>query len=521
MASPTVCPIEATPSSPAVDYHRFLLPELILCVFDYLPHRDLLSAANACALWRCLALKHPDFAYHIALVVDVKHPTFCTRLTNFCAALRCALHRNVNVCVSVDWRPASALVRNNTGALVLQAETVLNADANPERMSRVQAMRTIVAAIGSSLDRIVNLELTFGAVHRQTLFQEVFYKLETPAPHLQEFALKIEMPSKLYDEHRTYLPLSLFARSAPKLWRLTMAGIELNARPLAAFSKVSELDVARVNPAIDMHALFPNLRDLSVRITPFEHVAAALRCVTGKLTRLTTALGPVMSMSLSLSEYMLMIPRTFIILDVSGQMISLLKLAPRIVLRLGRIADPQDPGGYCTVVTIASYDSPVVREFGLRWRTDPELHGILSVNLRVFGPRIVAMYVQDCFLDVLSDFFDTLPELEIITVEWPAIPTSNLRSSLHKRLYCPKLRQVNLIDFASRVEASTNAERLRNAIWPGELEGPLSYMYKGNDHCLRDVTATYRPPTPADISTETMHRAMKATLQRIFGSLAV
>ncbi|KZV88006.1 hypothetical protein EXIGLDRAFT_723110 [Exidia glandulosa HHB12029] len=470
MASPTAtfCTMEATPSLPCFDYQRFLLPELILCIFDQLPHRDLLSAAGACSRWRYLALKHPNFAYHVALVVDVKHPASCQRLTAFCAVLRCARQRKVDVCVSVDWRPAAAAVTTDpaTGALVLHADTEQN-------KKPVHAMRTIMAAIRDSLRRIIELELTFGAVHRQTLWEDIFFKLEAPMPRLQEFTFKVGLPQELYDEHHTYLPLRLFARNAPKLWRVTIAGIELNNRPIDAFSKASVVDVATVNTDFDLHALFPNLCELTVRVTPVKVVAMSL-CFTWTLDRLKTVVVSRTPIYLADTQQICQVPQTFVTFDVSGllgnvSLVLFVKPIPStVVLRLGRIVDSLDPTGSCAVVTIASHNSNTVREFGLRGCTDAELHTILLANLRLFGPRIVAVYAQDCFIDVLPDIFDTLPELEVLNVEWPAIPTPALRRNWHKRVYCPKLRQVNLFDLSSRVEANANVERLRDVIWPGE-----------------------------------------------------
>ncbi|KZV81073.1 hypothetical protein EXIGLDRAFT_394196 [Exidia glandulosa HHB12029] len=99
-AGPDKTPSRSLPVSLDLDLSRFVLPELLLSVFDWLPQKDLLSATASCRRWRALAFSHPGFYYHLELVV---HGVDWTPLHTFCARLRYLRERNLRASVVVDW----------------------------------------------------------------------------------------------------------------------------------------------------------------------------------------------------------------------------------------------------------------------------------------------------------------------------------------------------------------------------------------------------------------------------------
>ncbi|KZV93478.1 hypothetical protein EXIGLDRAFT_42937 [Exidia glandulosa HHB12029] len=467
------------------DYSRFVLPELLLDVFDYLPQRDLLSVSGVCRRWRSLALSHPNLFYHLALNVDVARADVWKTLNTFCAGLLYLRTRNRRASVAVDWSRLSGVTDTVDRIAIIKSESSLSSS------SVTLAVRIVMEAIGDSLAILNKISLTFGAPPDFIFPNTVFPFLScASAPQLDKFALTVFAP--LMDDPIVLSP-SLFKGVAPKLRDVTLRGVCLDCQSHPALAAASVVDLDLVKLWGSLSSCFPNVHELKMR-----HLSmfTTIHSLIGTLRNLAFGFSLGMAdMGVVLKPFA-RVPRTLITVNAS------INGSSGDLTLASFFGAPHEPelyiqllGNSVDMVQLAVSDkhadaereAKFARIFAFTGFNDAALRGILGKTLRPLTRRIVNVVVAEALLELLPEFFDSLPALESLHVEWsPEASPAPLSSSFPNlnasgtRVHVPKLRHLQLIASSYtgnpllRVEVP--AERLRRVLRP---QGSLLQDYVG------------------------------------------
>ncbi|KZV93475.1 hypothetical protein EXIGLDRAFT_835661 [Exidia glandulosa HHB12029] len=401
------------------DFSRFVAPELVVS---------------------SLAFSHPSFFYHLELVV---READWTPLHTFCARLRYLRERNLRASVVVDW----SLV--NPGGLTTDPRY----DVQPLDASTALAIRVVMGTIGDSLSHMFKINLVFGAVLKATLEEKFFPPLcRAAAPRLKDFLLQIRNPSPFLEDCAV-IPRDLFVGTAPKLWRVVLRGVTVEAQSesVPAFSAVSELMLDVLKEAAHLPDLFPRVRQLKMQqiaatMLPLLHpLASSLRYLKFNIDGGPPNLGDALRRS-----------------------------------RRGRSLSRRSIRGFTMLLLHdgeAFETSAFTRAFTFSGCT------FVRSSPRTCGDSLRTLVSSSPSTNTSLTSSPTLPEVCRLTVYWRQLPDSDVPVVRHRfpkmtdnRVYCPKLRHLKLISISianPRARVQVRAERLR--------PGPISVMQQFTD----------------------------------------
>ncbi|KZV93474.1 hypothetical protein EXIGLDRAFT_717076 [Exidia glandulosa HHB12029] len=441
----------SSPGDVDVDLSRFVLPELLLSVFDWLPQKDLLSAAVVCRRWRALVLAHPNLFYQLALVFDMEHDNMkeWVPVHQFCAGLRYLRERNLRASVVVDWTKIMRTVEGTSSMAVM-------------------------TAISDALPILTKLELAFGPVHGAILEKRFLLHLcGAAAPQLQTFSIKLNG----FPAQRAVLPERLFVGRAPKLWKCRVHGIKVDW-PVPALFATSMVVVNMLTRSSTVHLPdhFPRVQKLVIGHTLlpvlYSHPKSLRELcfvVYNNVPNLSELLRPLAAVP---DVAMTLVAREPPSAVNHRSFVSLFGDLEQFTERLHmQLEDQGDPA--VTVLTIRNNavlcKSSLVRTVLFRRYTDDAFRAVLAANLRPLAAHILTVSVDEHLFDLLPHIFESLPSARKLHVYWrPPGSTQTPRVHAgHNRMYCPKLQQLHLATSGPRVEV--NAERLQRAIRPGSF----------------------------------------------------
>ncbi|KZV81074.1 hypothetical protein EXIGLDRAFT_731882 [Exidia glandulosa HHB12029] len=452
-----------------VDLSRFVLPELLLSVFDWLPQKDLFSAAAVCHRWRALVLAHPNLFYHLALVFDLERDNMreWVPVHQFCAGLRYLRERNLRASVAVD---GTKIMR--TVEWTHQARTTQLQVSQPTASSMA-----VMSAIRDALPILTRLELAFGPVHGAILEKSFLSHLcGAAAPQLQTFSIKLNG----FPAQRAVLPERLFAGHAPKLWNCSVYGIKVD-RPVPALFATTVVVVIMLARSSTVHLTdhFPRVRRLAIGHTNLPMLYSLPKTLRelefvvyndvpdlSELLRPLAAVPHVVMTLFARESPSTVDHRSFV--SLFGD---LKQFTESLYMQL---LDKGDPG--VTVLTIHNNvvlnKSSFVRTVLFRRYTDDAFRAVLVANLRPLAAHLLDVAVDEHLFDLLPRVFESLPSTRRLHVYWHP-PRSTQMPRVHagdKRMYCPKLRQLHLAALmTSGPPVEVNAERLQRAIRPGSF----------------------------------------------------
>ncbi|KZV93453.1 hypothetical protein EXIGLDRAFT_717057 [Exidia glandulosa HHB12029] len=484
MLSSAFGPAPSLSLPPDFDYSRFVLPELLLCIFDHLPQKDLISASGTCRRWRALAHAHANLYYHLALDVDLARDDMPQTLNEFCAGLLYLRTSNLRARVVVDWTkvtPAVITVDQTTG---LEHPAAL-----PPTPQSSAAVQTVMEAIGDALSVLTKLELLFGCPIKATLEDDVFPHLcRAAAPQLEKFSvdvLTLPTPVKNYPT----VPDHLFAGAAPKLGHVCLSGVLINPQPIPALLSASVLELN--TPLIgteNLLDLVPRVQDLTLRGL-WASDLAKLHPLANTLQKLTVVVGGLTTNITEQLRPLAQIPQTSITMAVGdwSDVSNHLSLAP-FFEDLKRRKRPlsfqlnEEVAGF-PKLTFSDADSvdedQLIRVFCLIGCTDDELRVVLAANLRPLAACIGSVAVDEHFLELLPDCFVTLPVMDSLVVYWDnALESTDApRFATTKRVHCPNLWQLWLVSLEPEFRREVRAKRLQRVLRPGRI--PVLQKYSG------------------------------------------
>ncbi|KZV81007.1 hypothetical protein EXIGLDRAFT_731967 [Exidia glandulosa HHB12029] len=486
MLSSAFGPAPSLSLPPDFDYSRFVLPELLLCIFDHLPQKDLISASGTCRRWRALAHAHANLYYHLALDVDLARDDMPQTLNEFCAGLLYLRTSNLRARVVVDWTkvtPAAITVDQTTG---LEHPAAL-----PPTPQSSAAVQTVMEAIGNALSVITKLELVFGCPTKATLEEDVFPHLcRAAAPQLEKFSLDVltlSTPVKNYPS----VPDHLFAGAAPKLAHVCLSGVLIKPQPIPALLSASALELnTPLTGTENLLDLVPRVQELTLRGL-WASDLAKLYPLVNTLQKLTFVVA---GLTTNVSEQLrplAQIPQTSItvVVDDSSDVSKHLSFAPffenlkRRKRPLSLRLNEEDTGFPTLAFSDADSvdEAQLIRAFCFMGCTNDELRAVLAANLRPLGAYIGRVAVGEHFLELLPDCFVTLPVMDALVVYWDdALESTNaprFANTEGKRVHCPNLWQLWLVSLEPESRPEVRAERLQRVLRPGKI--PVLQQYSG------------------------------------------